>query len=158
MPRDICAISEDLSPGCLTTCDYDGLGRRLDGYDEGGNLFRDHAYQQPEGDKQVAIKVGRYISSDLIGLAGGLNTFGYVAQNPVSRIDRRGLDVIVLVNDNGPVIGTHAGVWVHTPGQSGSDVLYDPGGSYKWPQIGSGHFLEGADANLLYSISIGRRR
>ena len=35
--------------------------------------------------------IGRYISSDLIGLAGGLNTFGYVAQNPVNLIDPAGL-------------------------------------------------------------------
>ena len=31
--------------------------------------------------------IGRYISSDPIGIAGGLNTFGYVGQNPVMLID-----------------------------------------------------------------------
>jgi RHS repeat-associated protein len=35
---------------------------------------------------------GRYVSSDPIGLAGGLNTFGYVTQNPLALIDFLGLD------------------------------------------------------------------
>ena len=34
---------------------------------------------------------GRYISSDPIGLAGGLNTFGYAGQSPGNYIDPKGL-------------------------------------------------------------------
>jgi RHS repeat-associated protein len=31
--------------------------------------------------------IGRFVSGDRIGLAGGLNTYGYAAQNPVNAID-----------------------------------------------------------------------
>ncbi len=54
-------------------------------YDAETNLHYNHfRYYDPE--------LGRYITSDPIGLRGGMNTYGYVEQNPIVSIDPRGLD------------------------------------------------------------------
>jgi RHS repeat-associated protein len=41
--------------------------------------------------------LGRYVTSDLVGLATGLNTYGYVAQQPTVSIDLFGLEKTILI-------------------------------------------------------------
>lgn len=98
------------------------------------NYFRDYA-----------PKTGRYIQSDPIGLAGGLNTFLYALGNPHRYTDPLGLDVTVIINNNTPIFGTHVGVFVSA---DNTQVLYDPGGSYMNGPKGSGGALYDENANL----------
>lgn len=62
---------------------------------------------------------GRYIESDPIGLAGGINTYGYTLQNPLSFIDTTGLDVTISFNGSAAAGAGHVGIGVNSPNTVG---------------------------------------
>jgi RHS repeat-associated protein len=54
---------------------------------------------------------GRYVESDPIGLRGGLNTYVYGLDDPLTGMDPSGLDVVVTYYPGGP---GHVGIGVNT--------------------------------------------
>lgn len=77
-----------------------------------------------------SFSYARYVTSDPIGLAGGLNTYGYVGDNPLRWVDPYGLKTAVVIN------GTTSGnVFGHTAIATTGSGVYSYGNSTK---LGSG--------------------
>jgi RHS repeat-associated protein len=74
-------------------------------YDEETGLhYNYHRYYDP--------KTGRYLTPDPIGLAGGINLFAYVKNNPITYIDPEGLEIRVYSSDAFGISGlNHAFVY-----------------------------------------------
>jgi RHS repeat-associated protein len=67
-----------------------------------GQYFDGETGWNHNGFRDYIPSVGRFVESDLVGLVGGLNTYSYVAANPLSRVDPLGLLDLDFTDPNDP--------------------------------------------------------
>ena len=84
--------------------------------EETGLHYNYHRYYDPS--------IGRYLTADPIGLAGGVNLYAYVQNNPVNLIDPLGLEQVNL-NISGTPTGNYALSWAYPDGNR-SEYYYTP--------------------------------
>jgi RHS repeat-associated protein len=103
--------------------------------------------------------LGRYLQPDPLGFVDGPSVYAYVRSSPSMRFDLLGLETVVIINNNGiPYIGGHSGVATGiNRGSPDSQALYDPAGSYRRAERGTGDALYGSDVDLNDYIDFQRK-
>ncbi len=125
----------DQTGAVKTTYAYDPFGNTTVSGEASDNPFQ---YTGRENDgtglyyyraRYYSPELQRFISEDPIGLAGGINQFAYVGNNPVNFVDPWGLFEIT-VNDTGGRNGSTYGGTITVTGNNGQTITV-PGSS--WP-------------------------
>jgi RHS repeat-associated protein len=114
-PGTVAAPVKTSSSGMPERRDRMQLDLRLPGQwedEESGLYYNDRRYYDPQS--------GRYLSPDPLGLAGGLNAYAYVANNPLVSVDPRGLVLFAFDGTN----NTNDVAWLQQRGSSLSNVWH----------------------------------
>lgn len=91
-------VQQTTAAGAVTlTRQYDPYGVLVQGASASGYAFTGHEWDSETGlyhyrARYYSSDIGRFLSNDQIGLAGGVNLYSYVANNPAGRRDPYGND------------------------------------------------------------------
>jgi RHS repeat-associated protein len=114
--------------------------------DATGTLYRRARYYDPQ--------TGRFTQEDPIGLAGGVNLYGYAGGDPVNYADPSGLCPVCIGGGIGALVGAVAGGAIYhftTPADQRSVTGY-LGSAGKGAAVGA---IVGATAGLGYAVGVG---
>jgi RHS repeat-associated protein len=99
-------------------------------------------------------RTGRYVTSDSIGLQGGVNTYGYVEGNPLSFYDPNGLSAL---GSAGGVVGTWGG---RISGAIVGEAIFPAGGGIPGAVVGGklGHMAGSATGEWLNNLIMSEKQ